>query len=154
MSWHYLRAQAGESLEAICSDGEPLPPLRSKITHAEFCCNGKLTDAYLDSLSGTTCVPSTGSLGAGRSMSSAGDSHAKTSVPQAKAQDSQESAAGCGLKWPESSAKFDRDSRSWKIHPCLFPEDSMSCLVTLPVNPAHFTCATREHITGSPYLSI
>ncbi len=132
MSWHYLQEQEGESSEVICSDGEPLPPLRSKITHAAFYSNGKLTDAYLDSLSGTTFAHSTESRGVGKSTSLAEDSHAKTSAQPGEEQDLQESEAGFGLKWPESSAKFDPDSCSWKIHPCLFPEDSMSCLVTLP----------------------
>jgi hypothetical protein len=69
MSWHYLRGQAGESLEDCCTGGEPLPPLKSKITHAGFYCNGKLTDAYLDSLYGTMCGHSTAGRGKGESMS-------------------------------------------------------------------------------------
>jgi hypothetical protein len=70
MSWHYLRELEGESLEDICSGGEQLQPLKSKITHAEFYCNGKLMDSYLDSLSGTTLKHSMGSLGQEKSMSS------------------------------------------------------------------------------------
>jgi len=53
MSWHYLAGQAGASSAACCSDGELCAPLKSKTTHAEFYCNGKLTESYLDSLSGT-----------------------------------------------------------------------------------------------------
>ena len=86
MSWHYLPEQEGASLEDICSGGEPLPPLRSKTTHAEFYCNGRLMGSYLDSLSGTTCRHLTESHGAGRSMSSAEGSPARTSAARGKAQ--------------------------------------------------------------------
>ena len=80
MSWHYLRELGGESLEDICSGGEQCVPLKSKITHAEFYCNGKLMDSYLDSLSGTMLEPLTENLGKEKSMLSAVDSHARTSV--------------------------------------------------------------------------
>ena len=80
MSWHYLRELEGEFLEDICSGGEPFAPLKSKITHAEFYCNGKLMDSYLDSLSGTMLEPLTENLGKEKSMLSAVDSHARTSV--------------------------------------------------------------------------
>ncbi len=143
MSWHYIETEdcasspcspgqgAGSSVEC-CSGGEPLQPLKSKTTHAAFYCNGRLTASYLDSLSGTTCAPSMGDRGAGGSMSSAEGSPARTSARPARAQGSPGSAPAFGLSFPASSARFDRDSSSWRIHPCLFPEDSMSCSVTLP----------------------
>ena len=80
MSWHYLRELGGESLEDICSGGEQCVQLKSKITHAVFYCNGKLMDSYLDSLSGTMLEPLTENLGKEKSMLSAVDSHARTSV--------------------------------------------------------------------------
>ena len=80
MSWHYLRVLEGEFLEDICSGGEQCVPLKSKITHAEFYCNGKLMDSYLDSLSGTTYAHSMANLGEEKSMSSAEDFLARTSV--------------------------------------------------------------------------
>ena len=43
-----LQEQAAESSEACCTGGEPLPPLKSKTIHAEFYCNGRLTESYLD----------------------------------------------------------------------------------------------------------
>ena len=118
MSWHYLAEQAGESLEDICSDGVPLPPLRSKITHAAFYSNGKLTASYLDSLSGTTCKPSTQNRGEAKSMSSAEDFRVRTSVAQGKVRASLEHEAAYGVKWHESFAKWDRDSSSWRTHQC------------------------------------
>ena len=80
MSWHYLRELGGEFLEDICSGGEQCVQLKSKITHAVFYCNGKLMDSYLDSLSGTMLEPLTENLGKEKSMLSAVDSHARTSV--------------------------------------------------------------------------
>ena len=132
MSWHYLQEQEGESSGACCSGGEPLPPLRSKTTHAEFFSNGRLTASYLDSLSGTMCEPSTANPGAEKSMSSRGGFLARTSALPEKEQESPASDPGYGLSFPASSARFDRPTSSWKIHPCLFPEDSMSCSPTLP----------------------
>lgn len=67
-------------------------------------------------------------------MSSAEDSHALICQQQASEPltGSMESGQGYGLKWPASSAKYNRDTCLWKIHPCLFPEDSIECFPTLP----------------------
>ena len=118
MSWHYLRELEGESLEDICSGGEPLQPLKSKITHAEFYCNGKLMDSYLDSLSGTTSEPLMENLGQEKSMSSQVDFLVKTSQPQGKVSESKESDLECGEKWRGSFVKYDPDTSSWKTHQC------------------------------------
>ena len=80
MSWHYLRVLEGEFLEDICSGGEQCAPLKSKITHAVFYSNGKLMDSYLDSLFGTMSAHSMENLGEEKSMSSAEDFLARTSV--------------------------------------------------------------------------
>jgi hypothetical protein len=113
-----LRELEGESLEDICSGGELLQPLKSKITHAEFYCNGKLMDSYLDSLSGTTFVLSMGSLGEEKSMLSQEVFHAKIFLPQEKAQDLTEKGQDSGEKWQGSFTKYSPDSCSWKTHQC------------------------------------
>lgn len=118
MSWHYLRGQEGESSEDICSGGEQLQPLKSKTTHAEFYCNGKLTDAYLDSLSGTTCEPSTGSRGAERSMSSALASRVKTSAPPGRTITSTERGPGCMVQSLVCGKKFLDWLRSVGVRSC------------------------------------
>jgi len=118
MSWHYLRGQAGESSEDCCTGGEPLPPLKSKITHAGFYCNGKLTDAYLDSLYGTMFGHSTAQNGEEKLTSSAAVSLVRTFHAPEKEQGSQASAADSGKSLPGSFAKWDRDSCSWKTHQC------------------------------------
>ena len=134
MSWHYLRVQEEESLQDICSGGEQLPPLKSKITHAEFYCNGKLMDSYLDSLSGTMPLHLTEDLGGAKSMLSQGDFLARTSVLQAEAQDLTENNPQCGITWRGWLAKFDQDSYSWKTAQCSFIEESGECLETFPAS--------------------
>jgi len=123
MSWHYLRELEGESLEDICSGGELLQPLKSKITHAEFYCNGKLMDSYLDSLSGTTSEHSMANLGQEKSMSSQVDSLVRTFQPQEKAQDLTEKGQDFGEKWQGSFVKFSLDTSSWRTHQCSLLED-------------------------------
>jgi hypothetical protein len=118
MSWHYLRVQEEESLQDICSGGELLQPLKSKITHAEFYCNGKLMDSYLDSLSGTTFAHSMEILGEEKSMSSQVDFHAKIFLPPEKEQDLMEKDQDSGEKWQGSFTKYSPDSCSWKTHQC------------------------------------
>ena len=132
MSWHYLRVQEEESLQDICSGGEQLPPLKSKITHAEFYCNGKLMDSYLDSLSGTTFVHSMESLGEEKSMLYRVDFHVRTLVPQEKVQDLTEKGQDFGEKWQGSFTKYNPDSCSWKTHQCSFLGDLDEFLETWP----------------------
>jgi hypothetical protein len=163
MSWHYLRVQGGESSQDICSGGDVLQPLKSKITHAEFYCNGRLMDSYLDSLSGTMPLHLTEDLGAEKSMSSQGDSLAKTSALQAEAQDLTENNPQCGITWRGWLAKFDQDSYSWKTAQCSFIEESGESLVTFPVSGmtrsgllwelpmlAHRTSATERGLWRTP----
>jgi hypothetical protein len=132
MSWHYLRVQEEESLQDVCSGGEPCAPLKSKITHAEFYCNGKLMDSYLDSLSGTTSAHSMESLGEEKSMSSQAVFHARTLVPQEKEQDLTESVQDFGEKWQGSFAKYDPATHSLRTHQCSLFEDSTEYCATLP----------------------
>ena len=132
MSWHYLRELEGESLEDICSGGELLQPLKSKITHAEFYCNGKLMDSYLDSLSGTTFAHSMENLGEEKSMLFQVDSLAKICQQQEKAQDLMESDQDSGEKWQGSFAKYNPDTHSLRTPQCLLFEDSTEFCAILP----------------------
>ena len=132
MSWHYLRVQEEESLQDICSGGEQLPPLKSKITHAEFYCNGKLMDSYLDSLSGTTFAHSMENLGKEKSMSSRVDFPVRTFQPQEKGLDLMEKDQDFGEKWRGSFAKYDPDTHSLRTHQCSLFEDSTEYCATLP----------------------
>jgi len=132
MSWHYLREVAGESLEDICLGGEPLPPLKSKITHAEFYCKGKLMDSYLDSLSGMTFAPLMESPGEVESMSSAGVSPVRTSLPQEKGMDLMGRGQDSGHKWRGWLAKFDPLSCSLRTAQCSLLGEEQELLLTLP----------------------
>ena len=114
MSWHYLLEVEGESLQDICLGGEQCVPLKSKATHAEFYCNGKLMDSYLDSLCGTILEPLTENPGEEKSTSSAVDFLVKTSLQQEKELELMESDQGFGKKCFASFAKWDPISYSWK----------------------------------------
>jgi len=132
MSWHYLRVQVEESLQDICSGGELLQPLKSKITHAEFYCNGKLMDSYLDSLSGTTFAHSMESLGEEKSMLSQEDSLAKICQQQEKAKGLMASDQDSGGKWQGSFAKYNPDTHSLRTPQCLLFEDLTEFCAILP----------------------
>ena len=132
MSWHYLRVQEEESLQDICLGGELLQPLKSKITHAEFYCNGKLMDSYLDSLSGMTSEHSMENLGEEKSMLSQVDSLVRICHPQEKAQDLMESDQDSGEKWQGSFAKYNPDTHSLRTPQCLLFEDSTEFCAILP----------------------
>ena len=152
MSWHYLRVQGGESSQDICLGGEPCAPLKSKIIHAEFYCNGKLMDSYLNSLSGTTFAHSMESPGEEKSTSSQAVFHARTLVPQEKAQDLMESDQDSGEKWQGSFAKYDPATHSLRTHQCSLFEDSTEFCATLPkwglmLNGECWEQQTLEHFT-------
>jgi len=121
------------SLQDICSGGEQCVPLKLKITHAEFYCNGKLMDSYLDSLSGTTFVHSKENLGEEKSMLSAVDFHAQTFPQQNEMQkELMEKHQDFGKKWQGWLAKLDLNMSLWKTAQCSLIEDSEECLQTFP----------------------
>ena len=118
MSWHFLQGQEEESWEGTSLDGAQ-PALLNLMPTPGVCCSpASGTGCCQDSQFGTTCEPSTATLGEGELMWSAEDSHAKTSALQAVATDSTESAAGFGWKWPGSFAKWHRSSCSWRTRQC------------------------------------
>lgn len=132
MSYTFLLGP-GEVSSAECFSDIPACALSNGIrtpANASSPANG--TDACHASLSGTTCRPSTGNLGAGASMSCAGASRVRTSAQPERAQASTGSALECGTTWPESLAKYDRDTSLWRTRQCLLFEDSGECLETWP----------------------
>ena len=122
----------GESSQDICSGGEPCVPLKSKTIHAEFYCNGKLMDSYLDSLYGTTSEHLMANLGEEECKSSQEDSLVRTYQQQEKAQDLKESDQDFGEKWHGSFAKYDPDTHSLRTPQCSLFEDSTEYCATLP----------------------
>lgn len=119
MSWHYLQEQVAASWEENSLDGAPSALLKLMPTASACCSHDSAMECCHDSRSGMMCGHSTGTDGAAASMSSAAVSPAKTSVPLATEQESPESVADCGPKWPASFARYNPGSRSWKTRQCL-----------------------------------
>lgn len=118
MSWHFSQAMAAASSEASCSGGAPSAPSNTTTTPDASSCLDKTTDASMPSPSGMTCEHSTESLGLASWMSSLAASRARTSARPEAEQASTAHAPACGEKWPESFARWDRDSSSWKTPQC------------------------------------
>lgn len=111
--------QGGVYSAARCSAGAPSVPSRSRSIRVTSSCNGSVTESSTPSRSGTMSAPSTVDHGAERSMSSAADSHARTSAPpDADSASSEESGADCGESTRVSFAMFDRATASWRTHQC------------------------------------
>jgi len=123
----YSPEPGAESSRTNYSDIELLALSKSRNIPEKFCLQGSLTEAYLDSLFGTTLQHSESTIqtreatssacekGIGNSSYVAGSpSFARTSVLPEKVPESLENAPGCGPTWRESLARFDPDSCSWK----------------------------------------
>ena len=80
----------------------------------------------------TMCKHSMDDHGAESLTSLQEDSHAKTSASPGKVPESTESAAGYGVKWRASLAKYDPALRSWKTAQRSLIEDSDECSVIWP----------------------
>jgi len=131
---NYTYSQEQEVVSSVeCFSDIPQSVLsRLKSTRERSCSSASETGSCQGSRSGATSAPLTDETGEGELMLSAEDSPAKTSVQREREQAWPVKDPVYGVRWPASSAKYDRATSSWKIHPCLFPEDSMSCSVTLP----------------------
>ena len=101
-------------------------------TQGTSCSPDKTMEASNRSQSGTMCEPSMERRGVEWWISSLAASRAKTSVLPEKAQASMANGRDCGVRWLESSVKYDRASHSWKTHRCLWVEDLQPSSLTLP----------------------
>lgn len=119
MSWHCSQALVAEFSGECYSGGGRSAPSKSNHTAGAFSCSDRMTDVFRRSLSGTMYERSTGTRGADSSMSSAEDSPVKMlrSVVAPRT-GSKANALGFGWKWPESYARWDRDSCSWRTRQC------------------------------------
>ncbi len=118
MSWHYSRALVEEYLAGNCSAGKPSAPSSGMPAHGTIWSPGKTMDASRHSRSGMMYEPLTDALGADVLTWCLAGSRAKTFQQPEKVLGSTGSEAECGWKWPASSAKYDRNSRSWKTRQC------------------------------------
>jgi DNA (cytosine-5)-methyltransferase 1 len=118
MSWLYSQALVAEYLGENFLDGEQSALSNGKPTQQAYCAPGKMTDFSRLSRFGMTFKPLTQNLGEVLLMLYLEGFHAKTSVPQEKAQELMENEAECGEKWLASFVKYDPDSCLWKTHQC------------------------------------
>lgn len=141
----YSPEPGAESSRTNYSDIELLALSKSRNIPEKFCLQGSLTEAYLDSLFGTTLQHSESTIqtreatssacekGIGNSSYVAGSpSFARTSVLPEKVPESLENAPGCGPTWRASLAKYDPDSCSWKTVQLSLLGDSELCSVIWP----------------------
>ena len=94
---------------------------RLNLTVGKFCSSGNAMEYCPCSLYGTTCEPSMGNHGEKKLISYVGDSLAKTLVGPEQEQDGKESMVSkvdYGARCPESFARLDHDSCSWKTAQC------------------------------------
>jgi hypothetical protein len=154
---HYSQEQAEEYLAANFSDGEQCALWNGTHTQRASWLPDKMTDVCRLSRSGMMFKPLTDELGEDVLMSFLEGFHARIFHVQEKAQESPANDPLCGNTWRESSVKFDRNTRSWKTHQCLWEEDLKPSSLTLPkwgmmrggvlwerITPAHLTSETES----------
>lgn len=154
MSWHFSAALEAEFLEVTSSDGAPSAQSSGCNTLGPSSCNDKMTESCDHSQSGTMSRPSTGAPGLDAWMLSRVGFRARTSPQQEKERESTANAPGCGRTWPESLAKYDPDSRSWKTAQCSLLAGLDEFSETWPRwgtmrNGACWERMTAEHLTGA-----
>ena len=132
MSYTYLQEQGGVSSAGCFSDIPQSVLLRLNLTAEKSFSKDNETESSQSFQSGMMLPHSTELRGEEKSMSSAEGSHARTLVALGAEQDSQENEADSGQKWPESLAKYDQNSRSWRTAQCLLFEDLGESLETFP----------------------
>jgi hypothetical protein len=116
MSWHFLAEAEEASWEGSSLDGAPDALLRLIPAQGGYFSPDRGTESLNPSPSGTTSPTSMEGLGKGTSISLQVDFPAKMSALADSAQGLKESGADCGVTWPESFAKWDRDTSSWRTH--------------------------------------
>ncbi len=153
MSWLFSRALAAEFLAAHSSAGKPFAPSNGIPTPLAYCAPDKMTVFSRLFRFGVTFKPLTENHGEVLLTWYLAGFRAKTSAQPGKARASTASDPVCGVTWHESSVRYDRDSRSWKTHQCLWAEDLPESLVTLPKwgmtrNGVVFQRPPLEHLTS------
>jgi hypothetical protein len=128
MSYTYLLEQGEESSAGCFSDIPQSVLLNLNLTAEKSYSKDNEMEYCPSSQSGTMSQPSTELRGEEKSMSSAEDSLAKTYQAQEREPESRVNEADFGQKWPESLAKYDPNTSSWRTHQCLLFEESTESL--------------------------
>jgi len=123
MSWLFSQVLVEEYLGDTYSDGEQSALSNGNNTQLAYLPQDKMTDFSRLSRFGMMFKPLTESLGEELLMSYRAGSHAKTFLPQEKAQELTVNGQECGEKWQGSFAKFDPNMSMWKTHQCSLIED-------------------------------
>ena len=118
MSWLFSRALVEVFSEDIFSNGEQSAPSSGNPIPQAYCAPDKMTDFSRLSRYGMTFEPLTETRGEELLTLYREVFHAKTLAQQEKAQESTESAAGCGEKWHASFARYDLDTSLWRTAQC------------------------------------
>jgi hypothetical protein len=132
MSWLYSQVLVEEYLGENYLDGEQSVPLSGNSTQQAYCAPDKMTGFSRLSRFGMTYKPLTASRGEELLTLYLEDFHAKTLVPQEKAQELTGKEAECGEKWRASFTKYDPDLSLWKTHQCSLLGDLDEFLETWP----------------------
>ncbi|MCY1516694.1 hypothetical protein D9M68_513420 [compost metagenome] len=132
MSWLFSRALV-EEFSGECSwAGELCVPLSVMPTPHRFWRNDKTMEPSQLSRFGLTCAVLTADRGEALLTQYLEASRARTSRRQARARGSSVAAQSSGVRWHESSTRYDPKRSTWRTHRCLWDEDLPSCSVTLP----------------------
>jgi hypothetical protein len=132
MSYTYLQEQGEVSSAGCFSDIPQSVLLNLNLTADKSYFNGNETESCQSSQSGMMSAPLTELRGEEKSMSSAEASRVRTFQAPGGGLELKASEADSGQKWPESLAKYDRNSRSWRTAQCLLFEDLGESLETFP----------------------
>jgi len=118
MSWHFSQALVAEYLAANSSAGAPFAQSSGSPTPQAYLCSDRMTAFSRLSRFGMTFAPLTDSLGADVLTWFLAAFPVRTSAQQEKGPESTERGAACGRTWPESLARYDHNSRSWRTPQC------------------------------------
>ena len=129
---NYLQALAEGCLVTYCSDTKPSARSKSISIASRSYRQGRQTVHFHGFPSLEISRNSTGVNGEELLTWYRAGFPARTSASSEAGQESMESAAVCGEKWPGSLAKYDRDTCSWKTAQLSLLGDSEPSLVTWP----------------------
>ena len=118
MSWHFSQALVAAYSGDTCSAGAPSVQSSGNPIPALYCAPDRMKVFSRLSRFGMTFAPLTADLGEDVLTWCLAASPVRTSAQPAKAPESTESAAECGRTWPESLARYDPVTRSWRTPQC------------------------------------
>lgn len=132
MSWLFSQALAEEYSVDTFLAGEQFAQLNVMPTPHKFSRNDKTMEFSSLSRFGLTCAVLTENHGEELLTSFLAGFRARTLVLPVAVQESTATSLVSGVKWQESSLRYDQHSSSWKTHPCLLGGALSESSVTLP----------------------